>query len=121
VDFSNLQRCNMAAAPAGNLVPSSDHNHDQGSHENRHVADNADDYLAKMHALMLAIARQNSIQIPVKALPAQPRTGGDAIEPRGWQYNSTKTINYQLEQRPTEGTCSSLEWKHIFGKFPKQG
>lgn len=116
----------MAAAPGGSTRrPSTDNAnpHVQSDDESQDSADNMKDCMEKMHVLMLAIAKQYSIQIPANALPAQPRMSGDTVDPGRWHYDSTKTIDYllQLQEPPTPETCLSPEWKDIFDPFSSKG
>ncbi|KAK3363171.1 hypothetical protein B0T25DRAFT_491624 [Lasiosphaeria hispida] len=105
------------AAASGGSMPSGN----QGGQCNHESPDSADkNYMAAIHALMVAMAKQNSIQIPAEALPARPRIT-DKIDPGRWRYESEKTINYQLQQRPIAEACSSEEWKQIFERFCSTG
>ncbi len=87
--------------------------------------------LAAIHALLAAMAiKQNKNSIPssqvenTKTLLQQAHrsqistTDGINSPKRGPRYESAKTINYQLQQRPTEKTCSSPEWDGVFHPFP---
>jgi len=38
-------------------------------------------------------------------------------DPEIWRYHSGETIRYQLQQRPTAKTRSSVEWQQIFHPF----
>lgn len=72
--------------------------------------------MAKIHALLVAVAEKNSIRIPLEALPAHDslQAGGNTTDPAIGRYDSLETVRYQLDQRPTEMTCSFLGWGEIF-------
>ncbi|KAH6628897.1 hypothetical protein F5144DRAFT_655576 [Chaetomium tenue] len=82
----------------------------------------SEQYLAAIHALMMTMAKQNSIQIPTEALLVRPKVDqqGDDIRPRKAHFDSDKTISYQLEQRPTPKAWSPQEWDRIFKPFPAE-
>jgi hypothetical protein len=67
--------------------------------------------MAAIRALLVSIAKHNGIQIPAEALLL-----GNSVSTKG-SYESAKTIEYQLQQRPTKKTCSSTQWDEIFRPF----
>jgi hypothetical protein len=66
-----------------------------------------ENHMAAIRALMIAVAKHNSIQIPAEALPVRPQISTDETVSTRGRYDSDKTINYQLRQRPTAATCST--------------
>ncbi|KAK0611713.1 hypothetical protein B0T14DRAFT_334170 [Immersiella caudata] len=73
--------------------------------------------MAAIRALIVAMAKQNGIQVPAEALPARPSIGPAGTRLKGL-HDGAKTIDYQLQQCPTVRKCPSPEWDQIFDPFP---
>jgi hypothetical protein len=68
--------------------------------------------LAAIHALLLAIARHNSIEIPKEAGSLATSGSTSDVDPKASSYDEAKTIDYHTRQ---PGTALTLQDKHDLG------